>query len=155
MKITKEQIQSSTVRMLTLNEPFATLMAYHGKQETRNRDTKVRGLVAIHSAQKWYTDNVVHAISGKEQYFRMMGMDLSKQAKTGHIVAIGYLTATKKMGDHPNFAKEIEDKCFVKYNPDLWIWEFEDMTPIEPIPFKGKQGWKILSDTEKLLINPI
>lgn len=155
MKITKEQIELSTVRMLTLNEPFATLMAFEGKQETRNRDTKVRGLVAIHSAQKWYEDSKTFAISGVEQYGRIALAIGGHEINTGHIIAIGYLTSTKKMGDHPHDIKKMEDKCFVEYNKHLWIWEFEDMTPVDPIPMKGKQGWKILTDEEKSQLVPL
>lgn len=154
MKITKEQIMLSTVRLITLNEPFASLMAFHGKQETRNRDTKVRGLVCIHAAKKDYSAKTVLDISGHNQYTRIhCRTDL--QSWAGKILSIGYLVGTKCMGDHANDIAKMEDKCFVKYNPYLWIWEFEDMTPIEPILFKGSQGWSILTDEQKLLINPL
>jgi len=153
-KITKEQIMLSPVRIITLNEPYASLMAFYGKQETRNRDTKVRGLVCIHSAQKPYGAKDVLEISGQSQYDRIQ---LSKMnyLNEGKIISIGYLTGTKFMGDYPYERDLIENRCFVKYSPNLWIWEFEDMTAIEPIPFKGSQGWSILTDEQKALINPL
>lgn len=145
---------ASPVRLITLNEPFASLMAFHGKQETRNRDTKVRGLVCIHAAKKDYPAKTVLDISGHNQYTRIQcRSDL--QSWAGKILSIGYLTGTKCMRDHPNDRYSIEDKCFVKFNADLWIWEFEDMTTVEPLPFKGSQGWSILTYEQKLLINPL
>lgn len=153
-KITKEQIQLSEVRMLTLNEPFASLMAFHGKQETRNRDTKVRGLVAIHAAKLPYQNSTIYNICGDEQYYRIWNMHLDKLKYRGKIIAVGYLVGTKYMADHPNDIAEIEDKCYVKYRGELWIWEFEDMTPVEPVSIKGKQGWKILTKEEKGLLIP-
>lgn|ERR1700723_1392561 len=155
MKITKEQIMLNEVRLITLNEPFASLMAFHGKQETRNRDTKVRGLVCIHSAQKWYPDHVTFNISGVEQYGRIALAMGGIEVYTGHIIAIGRLVGTKKMGDHTSDITNMENLCYVEYNPKLWIWEFEDITSIEPILFKGKQGWTILSQDQKELINPL
>lgn len=152
--ITKEQILLSEVRLITLNEPFASLMAYHGKQETRSRNTKVRGLVCIHAAKVPYGAKKVFEISGQDQYNVINKKEID-YCNTGKILSIGYLTSTKFMGDHPNDKRMIKEKCYVKYNPDLWIWEFEDMTPIDPIPFKGSQGWSILTQEQKALINPL
>lgn len=159
MKITKEEILSSEVRLITLNEPFASLMAFHGKQETRNRDTKVRGFVAIHVAKQWYPDTKVMEISGKEQFFRILGLDIARtitgeESLCGNIIAIGRLVRTYSMEHSPLKPERIEELCFVKYDDGLWVWEFDEMTPIEPIPFKGSQGWSILTLEQKELLNP-
>lgn len=155
MKITKEQIMLNPVRLITLNEPFASLMAFHDKDETRGRDTKVRGLVCIHAAKLPYDNTKLRGLCNPlllKIINQLVPYRLTNRSK---ILAIGYLVGTKYMGDHPNFNGEIEHKCYVNYNPNLWIWEFEDMTPIEPIPFKGKQGWCILTKEQKELINPL
>lgn len=157
MKITKDQILQSEVRMLTLNEPFASLMAFFDKDETRNRDTKVRGLVCIHSAKNPYQNSVIYNICGDTQFYRIQELNIDKLKYMGKIIAIGYLVGTKCMGDYTENSGAvdiIENKTYVKYNPDLWIWEFEDMTPVEPIYVKGKQGWSILTPELKQLINP-
>lgn len=154
MKITKEQIMLNPVRLITLNEPFASLMAFHNKQETRNRDTKVRGLVCIHAAKQAYKLRQILNISGNEQFKRIMERVADARICRGKIIAIGYLTGTKCMGDHPNDKELIEKKCFVQYDPKLWIWEFEDVTPIHPISFRGSQGWTILTPEQKGLIHP-
>lgn len=157
MKITKEQILQSEVRLITLNEPFASLMAFHNKDETRNRDTKVRGLVCIHSAKVPFGAGKVFEISGQDQYDIINKKEID-YCNMGKILSIGYLVGTKCMGDfiaNSGAVDLIQNKTYVKYSPDLWIWEFEDMTPIEPIPFKGSQGWTILKPLEKQLINPL
>jgi len=155
MKITKEQILSNEVRLITLNEPFASLMSFHGKNETRSRDTKVRGLVCIHAAKVPFDNDKLRKICSEKIFSIIKSLVKDRWHNRSKILSIGYLVGTKFMGDYPDFKDEIEAKCFVKYNPDLWIWEFEDMTPIEPIFFKGSQGWSILTSQKKQLLNPL
>jgi hypothetical protein len=45
-----------------------------------------------------------------------------------------------------------EDKCFVRYHPDLFCHVYEGVEAIEPIPWKGTQGWKEVSEEFKQLI---
>lgn len=155
MKITKEQILLNPVRLITLNEPYASLMAFHNKDETRSKHTNVRGLVCIHAAQKPFPMAKVLSTSGSDQYNRIIKLNIDFAKTNEHILSIGYLVGSKFMGDHTNDVDLIENKCYVKYNPDLWIWQFEDMTPIEPIKFKGSQGWSILTNEQKALIMPL
>jgi len=152
MKITQDEILNGTVRLLTLNEPYATAML-HNKQETRNRNTNVRGLVCIHSAQKAYPYKKILEISGHAEYDRLARLKFDKTF--GNIIAIGRLVGSLNMGDLQDRGVsmcEIEHDCYVKFNRDLWIWVFQDVVAIKPIPFKGKQGWSILNDTQKQLI---
>lgn len=155
MKITKEQIMLNEVRVLTLNEPFASLMAFHGKQETRNRDTKVRGLVCIHAAKLPYGNDKMRELCTPILLKVIDSLVPYRLTNRSKIIAIGYLVGTKCVADYPYADNEIAKKCFVNYNSSLWIWEFEDMTPIQPFYFKGKQGWTILTPEQKQLINPL
>jgi hypothetical protein len=155
MKITKEQIELSTVRMLTLNEPFASLMAFHGKWETRKRDTNVRGLVCIHAAKLPYKNQTILDISGKEQFDRIQSLVPYRLTNRSKIIAIANLVNTFKMDNSPIQKSALENICFVKYNDELWVWVFENITPVQPFYIKGKQGWKILTDAEKSQINPL
>lgn len=157
MKITTEQIMMSTVRMLTLNEPLASLMAFHDKAETRTRNTQVRGLVCIHAAKKAYPSKTVYNISGYNQYQRIQAHEIGL-GYSGFIIGIGRLISSNpmyKFGRNSISCSEIENKCFVKYNHQLFVWEFEDMTPVEPVYMKGKQGWKILTHEQKALLKPL
>lgn len=141
------------VMSLSFKQPYAQMML-HGKHETRTRDTNVRGWVLICASLKPYGVQELLNISGHTQYSRiedaLKGVDGS--LCHGEAIAIGYLTATKWMGDYygnKDSMAKIEDKCFVKYNSDLWIHEYEDVQAIEPFHWKGTQGWKNLDQETK------
>ncbi len=144
----KEEITAvNKMRALTWIQPFASLMVWGGKQETRNRATNVRGLVLICAGKTPYAKGKLLSICGTWQFgriFRMLGHD--KMNITGKALAVGNLVDCRRMQPSD------EDICFVKYNPALWVWVFEDIREIEPIEFKGKQGWSILTDEQKKLI---
>lgn len=168
--ITTEEIIQSEVRALTWKQPFASLMIY-GKQETRVWDTKYRGLVLICAGKVMYKWPAVEAISGADNLARMM--DLFKMGLhdgfsklnhiqndvliTGKAIAIGRLIGVKHMVDHymPDDKKLIENITYVKWDDKLLIHEYEDVTPIRIIPWKGAQRWQILTPEQKLLIKPL
>lgn len=161
MKITIEEILSSKINLITLNEPFASLMLV-GKGETRKNRTLIRGLVCIHSAQKSYPTEKVLSIAGPDQFQRIIKA-VGKPRTQEHIISIGRLVNCREM------TPEDEDYCFVEYRAPwyeinkagkailkcLWIYEFEDMAAIEPVKYKGSQGWSILTEEQKQLIKPI
>lgn len=127
---------------LSWKEPFATLML-QGKIETRVWKTDYRGLVLICTSKKKYNNQEVLNITGPEQYQRIIDAIAGKEMKHGYAIAIGELVHCRKM------IKEDEDKCFVKYHPDLWCHIYENVYPIFPIEWKGTQGWKTVSDEIK------
>lgn len=128
-------ILNETLRALSWKQPYATLML-HGKIETRTWYTKYRGLVLICASKLPYHQEVFHEISGKEQYKRIWENVDPDDTITGHAIAIGRLVDCRSM------LIRDEDKCFVKYHPDLYCHIYEDVKPIVPIPWKGSQGWK-------------
>lgn len=152
--ITIDEINDNPLRVLTLNEPFASLASFHDKQETRTRATKVRGLVAIHAAAKAYPAGVVLNISGWEQYQRISAVRFNPEHQ-GKILSIGRLVDCQSMNDYQANKITIENKTFVKFHYGLFIWFFEDVTPIVPVPWRGKQGWGIYPNELKSLIKLI
>ena len=60
------------------------------------------------------------------------GAFFDMQKRCGKAIAIGRLVHCRPM------LPEDEDKCFVKYNPDLFCHIYEDVRPIEPISWRGK-----------------
>lgn len=120
---------------LSWKEPFATLML-HGKIETRTWHTNYRGYVLICASKKMYSVEEVTNISGEVQSERLWEIILKKPLATGHAIAIGDLVECRPM------TPQDEDKCFVKYNPKLWCHVYGCVIPIEPVPWKGTQGWK-------------
>jgi hypothetical protein len=160
------------IRALSWKQPYADLM-FEGKIETRTWDTKYRGLVLICSSKYGYNFSHIYPISGDIQMVRMenvlekckghfYGNNFDIEYQHGLAIGVGRLVNTRIMtgGD--------EDDCFVQYR-DPWIEEikdkktgkiklvqkrlwchiYEDVKRIEPFPWKGSQGWKMLNKEEK------
>jgi len=143
--------KDAIIRALWWNQPFASLMLPpFDKDETRGRETKVRGLVLICACKKAYDNERLNEIAGNEQYKRICRTgiieyidDPENTGLLGHAVGIGNLFDCYPM------KKEHENKCYVEYKPHLWVWKFANVQPIKPFEVKGKQGWAILTEEEK------
>lgn len=121
-----------TVRALSWYQPYASLML-HGKQETRRYDTKVRGWVLICSCAKWWPSEIVNDISGLEQCARITEVIKAYPQHflyglTSKAIAIGYLYGARKMREDT----DDENETFVAWRPNMWIWEFSNVHPINP-----------------------
>jgi len=131
------------MRALSWKQPFASLML-HGKIETRTWKTDYRGLVLICASKKSYSLKEILSICGDYQYHRIvdtLGYETSQfDDVCGYAITVGDLVDCRKM------TKEDENKCFVNYNPDLWCHIYQNVKPITPIPFKGKQGWSTVDE---------
>lgn len=142
-----EKYPDQGVRALSWKQPYASMML-HGKAETRTWNSKYRGWVLICASQQPYSVRDIRKISGDWQYSRIENILINEQKygvlPTGHAIAVGYLSATKYMGDHYTDKQMIEDKTFVNYSENLWIHEYMDVQPIAPFYYKGSQGWKNL-----------
>jgi hypothetical protein len=142
----KLQIKPSPFRALSWKQPFASLML-HGKIETRTWPTKYRGLVLICASQIPYPANKVYSICGEKQWDRIIKMISDKELLLstklqGHAIATGNLVDCRPMQPSD------EDACFVRYHPDLYCHIYTNIQPITPFPFKGKQGWTILTQSQ-------
>ena len=138
---------------LSWKQPFANLMLY-GKIETRTWSTNYRGWVLICSSKKGYDMGSLRQICGPEQIARMSALfnrklnidSLEDHLPNGVAIAIGRLVDCRPMnpGD--------ENSCFVKYYPDLFCHIYKHITPIDPLEFKGSQGWKSIDGALKAMI---
>jgi hypothetical protein len=142
------KIFSPSEKLLALSwkQPYAELML-KGKIETRTWNTNYRGWVLICASKQPYFTEQLRRISGGKQLVRM-GDFLAKinPGFEGKAIAIGRLVDCRPM------RKEDEDKCFVQFFPDLFCHVYEDVQAIEPIPWKGKQGWSEVSPEVKAKI---
>lgn len=155
MLITLDEIGIMPVRALSWKQPYATMMLY-GKAETRMWPTEYRGLVLICSSQRPYNDLQLSAISHGEQVRRMRDKLAEKRFPVldGHALGVGRLHTCRCMGAYApkqdrKDVEEIENKTYVRFFSDLWVFEFKDVRPIKPIPWKGSQKWRNLTDDEK------
>jgi len=122
------------VKALSWKEPFASLML-HGKIEPRTWKTNYRGLVLICTSQKPYSYREVERIAGKIQNERILEISASINFIYGYAIATGRLIDCRPM------QPEDENKCFVKYNPELYCHVYENVKAIRPFAWKGKRGW--------------
>lgn len=134
------------IRALSWKEPFALLML-HGKIETRTWATSYRGLVLICASKSEYTLKTIDLMCGEQLAGKIVGKIGQFWARRltshGKAIAIGRLIDCRKM------RPEDEDKCFVKYRPNLYCHIYEYVRPIDPFHWKGSQGWKRLKEDEK------
>lgn len=133
---------------LSWKQPYAELML-HGKIETRTWKTKYRGWVMICASKMGYNFNQVHGIAGDKQLVRItevLGRNNDhylNNYRSGIAIAIGRLIDCRPM------QKQDEAKCFVEYYPDLFCHVYDSVQPIEPIIWKGSQGWKEVTEDVK------
>ena len=125
------------IKGLFWKQPYANLML-HNKIETRTWITNYRGLVLICASKKPYSNKLINLISD----IKIIDETLKdEKIKLGCAIAIGNLIDCRPMN------QEDEDKCFVRYNPNLFCHVYENVREIEPFEIKGKMGWlKLDSD---------
>jgi hypothetical protein len=137
------------IRVLSWKEPFGSLMLPpHNKIETRVWETDYRGPILMAASKKSYNSNDIIDISGYEVYEKIFNevINLDVLERPGTAFAIGDLINCRPM------RPEDSEKAFVTYFPGLFSWIFEDVTEIEPIPWKGSLGLRRLTPEEIKLI---
>lgn len=152
----KDLFNNEPMKALSWREPYGSLMLPpFNKIETRTWNTNYRGLVLICTSQEAYSWDKVKAISGDEQFDRILGSAaLFDDQPGGYAIAVGKLVDSRLMTKHD------ESKCFVEYREPwevinkkgkrvikkLYCHVYEDVLRIKPIPWKGSQGWKDVPD---------
>lgn len=131
------------MKALTWKHPFSALML-HGKIETRVWDTKYRGPVLICEGKTRYSEMDLIGLCGEPMSYSILKKFLKQNL--GHAIAVGDLVGTRLM------RPEDATKCFVKYNPNLYCHFYDNVRPIDPIPWKGKQGWATVPEETVLNI---
>ena len=139
------------VRALSFKQPFADLIIYHNKIETRTWNTKYRGLVLICSSKSSPTiADWVHFYGAyqAERIYNLLSEDPNlKDHNRGHALAIATLADSRPM------KPEDANQCFVEYNPALYCHIYKDVQPIEPFPWTGAKGWRKLTEQQIRHIN--
>jgi hypothetical protein len=168
------------IRTLGLYQPYAGLML-HGKIETRwvrmgKTPPFPLGDYVIYSTQKAYKHEEFKEIVGS-QYNRAYDLIICGGSEfhiTGHIIAKGTLYAIERMVPElcknafveppaDKFYKETGTYIDKRYDPitgqttlyTLWAMYFKKVLPVEPFPFKGKQGVGFLSPEDEAKIKLI
>ena len=132
------------IRILTLTQPWATLIALGAKKiETRSWKTNYRGLVAIH-AGKGFTQREREAISWGPTSSALAECSITRCGvlPLGQIVAIARLHSCLPTSETlvvPD--KDTREFQLGDYSPGRYMWLFKDLVTLPtPIPYKGSQG---------------
>lgn len=146
------------MRILTLWEPWATLMALGAKRiETRSWSTRYRGPLAIHAARGGLKLWELHGLVSKQPFRGALASDASNSDfesvdfHPGCIVAVAVLVECApvekchRLGDLACNWKWKEEQAFGNYEPGRFAWITGNLFRLpHPIPHKGGQGLGIL-----------
>ena len=146
------------IRLLFFKQPFGSLMIptnhYDYKSiETRVWSTSYHGLILICTSLKGYKQDDLIKISGlyKGSFIECV-LDWNQEPTRrlcGYAIAIGELVNCRRM------RKEDERNALVKFNKDLFSWEFSNVKRIEPFKIKGGLGLIRISDEVRSKIKVI
>lgn len=140
------------MKLLSLWEPWATLMAVGAKQiETRSWATSYRGWLAIHASKGGLSQRDLWDTMAEPAFMAALGikaMPPKKIAKPkfpfGCIVAVVRLVdccPTKDVFSKYPELNNTEEVGFGDFTEGRWAWVTKDVFRLpEPIPFKAKQG---------------
>jgi hypothetical protein len=165
------------MRILTLWQPWASLIALKLKQyETRSWPTGYRGKLAIHAAKRPFVSADGSETLDQAAWLTWLdALELAHEAgiltnesklpfahelPLGCIVAIADLTACLEMADNISRPPS-EIACMGLHTPlelavgdwqvGRYAWKLKNVIALpEPIPFKGAQGLRELTDTAVL-----
>ncbi len=136
------------MRVISLWEPWSTLVAIWAKRfETRSWDTFNRGVLAIHAAKRFGSDQ--KAMCSREPFKTALareGIDHWRKLvpTLGHVLAITILTNCQEVGKDIVSLEEYtnEDLAFGDWSEGRFIWTLEDVVRlVTPVPAKGAQGF--------------
>jgi hypothetical protein len=141
-----QENSKNIIKALSWKQPYGTLMLW-GKEETRVWATTVRCFVLICTSQVSYSQAEQLELSGKKQFDRIKIIK-EKDLPRGKAIGIGRIADCRKM------VEADEDKTFVKFNPKLYVHQYADVHPIEPIDWIGCRGFgRVVSMEEIKMIN--
>jgi len=138
------------MRALTVRQPYASLLALGiKKMETRTRDTKIRGSIAIHAGLAMpcrigerikFGEFEVERDSLSGLLLRGPGM-WPYRLPVGAIVGIGDLFQTRRTESLEHRPDERE-RSLGSHDPGNWAWSITSMSRIlNPITATGSLGW--------------
>ena len=160
------------MRLLSLWEPWATLMAIGAKRiETRSWATKYRGWMAIHASKGGLNKGELKSVLDDQDIRRALGWKdswipfeaLCADLKPGHIVAVTRLVDCRptedfiprrgSRGGYTNTCPILtpEEEALGDYSAGRFGWVTESRFRLpEPIPYKAAQGLRTIPDESVL-----
>ena len=136
------------MKALSLWQPWASaITAGYKTVETRHWKTHYRGPILIHAAKtktglKDY-EFMLHDFLTNErfngiEFFR--GMDIVRALPLGTIVAVAKLVDVATILPDLTKRLSVQEKAWGNYDNLRYAWILEDVEPLAPIPYRGRQG---------------
>lgn len=139
------------MRAISLWQPWASAIAIGAKKiETRGWSTKYRGPLAIHAAKT--KDHLGFAERPELMMSLAAGFFLNESKITlPYVFPLGAIVATCTLEDciDVKYLNEIsdEERLWGNYDKGRYGWMLSNVRWIEPIPFRGAQGFFIVPDS--------
>lgn len=144
--------RGSSVKCLSVRQPWAWAIASAGKTiENRTRQTKHRGLLAIHAGKA--VDRAALDAPSILEAVADCGFEIDEATSTlGAVVAVAELVSC-----HPAYWCEdwgSEGRCSPWALPDSWHWGLANVHPLPvPVPCRGALGlWNLPEDVERAVM---
>lgn len=151
------------MKALTLWQPYGTLLIENLKiYETRGWETKHRGYIAIHTAQKptaktlkeldeGSLEKILTALQERDvKLWALHYAELREKFMESELLPVGAVIGTAKLIACHRITEEFISKLTPRelalgdFTPGRFAWEFKDKRSMRPIPAKGGQGfWNV------------
>lgn len=150
------------MKTLTIWQPWASLIARGGKRwETRSLGTSYRGLLAIHAAKRWRSEQ--RNLCTQSPFMDGLGLNRTEALRIAvgkEDLPLGVIVAVGKLVDcRPTESLEVldEEAAFGDFRPGRNAWLIEDVQRLdEPVSCRGHQGiWDVPREIMSQLIEGV
>lgn len=145
------QLTTPPLKALSLWQPWASAIAEgHKLIETRHWCTWYEGVIAIHAAQRWGSD--------QKNFLRILHEDIQppiiRNLPFGAVVAVAELHGCVPT---ENLKPRTLEFMLGNYDPGRWGWLLRDVRPLhEPLPLKGRQGlWTLTAEETRQVLERV
>lgn len=142
-------LDTRMIKGLAIKQPFADLVVFHNKVETRTWETKYRGWVLFTSSSAQFTWQEVKLLSSNQLRNVIKKVDWFNDFNKGVALGIGRLIECRLM------EKQDEEICFVNFTEGLYCHIYEEVVPIVPFKIKSKLGLFELQQEDINKIEPL
>lgn len=127
------------MKAISLWQPWASAIAVGLKAiETRSWPTPYRGLIAIHAAKRW-TSEEMEFLEDLKEVWPEAYQKLPAAMPFGAIVAVAQLFDCRRI-EHDTQVSDLE-RALGNYCPGRFAWTFGCVVPlVTPIAYRGMQG---------------
>jgi hypothetical protein len=148
-----------TYKAISVWQPYATLLASGAKKfETRTwapGSLRMGEPVLIHASKRWTVDEQDQCWHS-DFYMQLLKAQIRGlwdfgNPPLGCIVAVATFNSAWRSEELlPKISAQ--ERHFGAYGPGYWGWHFPEVKPIQPIPWRGRQGLFSVSIDEQELV---